>query len=182
MKLQLQRDKNCTELRNKNRLFKRAFTKRVCFICRFFVSPYKTRLGLVKFGRDAGYVEDLKFSQKRSGRQQMVEKMVNRMPDVLDSITNLEKGLKMAFDAHKEYDTIQNTKNDRTDAKNVVIVFTDGKTYNESAVTSMQKVMYQLRILFVNIAPVKVGRVQVHPFTLSPGIIFFTLFPPVHNR
>ena len=82
----------------------------------------------MKFGRDAGYVEDLKFSQKRSGRQQMVEKMVNRMPDVLDSITNLEKGLKMAFDAHKEYDTIQNIKNDRTDAKNAVIVFTDGKT------------------------------------------------------
>lgn len=83
---------------------------------------------MIEFGRDAEYVSDLKLSQKRSGRQQLVQQLIGHMSDELDNITNLEKGLKKAFDAHEEYDTLQITKNERTDAKNIVVVFTDGKT------------------------------------------------------
>lgn len=107
---------------------------------------------MIEFGRDAEYVSDLKLSQKRSGRQQLVQQLIGHMSDELDNITNLEKGLKKAFDAHEEYDTLQITKNDRTDAKNIVVVFTDGKTHNQSAISSLQKVKHHFAlIIFIKI-------------------------------
>lgn len=94
------------------------------------------------FGREAQYVGDLQLQQKRSGSQKKVEKLVNYIPDVLDNITNLEEGLQKAFDAHENYDTFQNTKNFRTDARNVVIIFTDGKTHHSSKLDFLTKVLW----------------------------------------
>lgn len=79
------------------------------------------------------------------------------MSDELDNITNLEKGLKKAFDAHEEYDTQQITKNDRTDAKNIVVVFTDGKTHNQSAISSLQKVKHYFIAIFALIIFIKIN-------------------------
>lgn len=112
---------------------------------------------MIEFGRDAEYVSDLKLSQKRSGRQQLVQQLIGHMSDELDNITNLEKGLKKAFDAHEEYDTQQITKNDRTDAKNIVVVFTDGKTHNQSAISSLQKVKHHCIAIFALIIFIKIN-------------------------
>ena len=112
---------------------------------------------MIEFGRDAEYVSDLKLSQKRSGRQQLVQQLIGHMSDELDNITNLEKGLKKAFDAHEEYDTLQITKNDRTDAKNIVVVFTDGKTHNQSAISSLQKVKRHFIAIFALIIFIKIN-------------------------
>lgn len=79
------------------------------------------------------------------------------MSDELDNITNLEKGLKKAFDAHEEYDTLQITKNERTDAKNIVVVFTDGKTHNQSAISSLQKVKRHFIAIFALIIFIKIN-------------------------
>lgn len=94
------------------------------------------------FGKEAQYVGDLQLQQKKSGRQHMVEKLINYIPDVLDDITNLEEGLQKAFDAHQNYDTFQETKKFRTNARNVVIIFTDGKTHNESSLDFLTKVLW----------------------------------------
>ena len=71
----------------------------------------------------------------------MVEKLLDKIPDALDSITNLEEGLQVAFDAHENYDILQNTKSYRTDARNVVIIFTDGKTHDEERLETLTKVL-----------------------------------------
>ena len=72
----------------------------------------------------------------------MVEKLIKSIPNKLDDRTNLDEGLRMAFNAHAEYDTFQKKKKYRTDARNVVIIFTDGRTYNETRLESLSKVMY----------------------------------------
>lgn len=65
--------------------------------------------------------------------------MIDRIPAVLDSITNLHEALQVAFNAHINFEKFQIRKKIRTDAQKVVIIFTDGKTQDRKSLKSLMK-------------------------------------------
>lgn len=71
-----------------------------------------------------------------------MEKMIDGIPAELDNKTTLHEALQGAFDEHKRYDGIQTRRKSRTDARNIVIIFTDGKTQDSKRMKSLTKVMY----------------------------------------
>ncbi|XP_078372426.1 uncharacterized protein LOC144656078 [Oculina patagonica] len=107
-------------------------------IDRFFVSHQQTRLGLVVFGENAHTKARLRM-WRFAGRQHNMEKMIDGIPAELDNKTTLPDALQRAFDEHIQYDEFQTKKKSRTDARNVVIIFTDGKTQNRKSLKSLTK-------------------------------------------
>lgn len=65
--------------------------------------------------------------------------MIDRIPAVLDNITNLHEALQVVFNAHNNFDKFEIRKKIRTDAQKVVIIITDGKTQDRKSLKSLMK-------------------------------------------
>ena len=92
--------------------------------------PILTRVNVVPFGHDAEYLNGVQtgFRDLKTGKVSLINSGIDSVT-VLSDTTNLEKGLKLVFDVYNPGD-----KTERVHAANVLIVFTDGLTHNETAV------------------------------------------------
>ena len=94
--------------------------------------PILTRVNVVPFGDDAEYLNGIQtgFRDLRTGKVSLINSGIDSLNiKALSKTTNLDKGLKLVFDLYNPGD-----KTERVHAANVLIVFTDGLTKNETAV------------------------------------------------
>ena len=117
------------------------FLKELLVFVRFYVSPTQTRLLVIPFGQDATVLRnDDKASFRRwtLGKGYATKKEIEAMTE-LHNITNLHIALDLAFQAYAT-----EGKRDRQGVPNIVILITDGKTHNETALDAVlqSKVIY----------------------------------------
>lgn len=104
----------------------------LCLVCRFYVLPIQSRLIPVSFGDKAEYLIGPKnFRAWTTGRVVQINKGIDKTK-ALSNITNLHKGLEKMFDVYQP-------NKQREFADNILIVFTDRKTHNASAVEEVLK-------------------------------------------
>lgn len=117
------------------------FLKELLVFVRFYVSPTQTRLLVIPFGQDATVLRnDDKASFRRwtLGKGYATKKEIEAMTE-LHNITNLHIALDLAFQAYAT-----EGKQDRQGVPNIVILITDGKTRDETALDAVlqSKVTY----------------------------------------
>ena len=94
--------------------------------------PIQSRLIPVSFGDKAEYLIGPKnFHAWTTGSVVQINKGIDKTKE-LSNLSNLHKGLEKVFDVYQ-------TNKQREFADNILIVFTDGKTHNLSAVEEVLK-------------------------------------------
>lgn len=117
--------------------YKKGVAVFLCFViplhCRLYVAPIQTRLIVASFGHDAQYLNGQAFRDWNAGRSIRIERLIEDL-EGLHNRTNLDEGLELAFDVYGRKEI-----KERNFAPNVMIVFTDGKTFDREQVFKVWK-------------------------------------------